>query len=162
MKKLFIGVAIISLILVTGCQSSGLIGGTTTKSCTLNEVDEDGYEQNTLIEMQYGNDNIIDTFKYKIEMKIDPEYLELSYENINASFEAFNEIDGYEAEVLQSDDSVTMTMYYDFTKIDIEEYQKVEAEVYGTEEDSMFMDNEISNIDVDEYVTSELSDYTCK
>jgi uncharacterized lipoprotein YehR (DUF1307 family) len=161
MKKALIAALLVVTLVITGCGSDN--GSTMSKTCTMTETDEDGFIQESIVTLRYGDDNYIDVMESINKMETDPEYIDYAYGMFVTFTGVYSDIEGIDSSAEIDGNTIIFNMDIDFNNIDIKAYNAAMADEYGDDDDDDFFTDETNTkVDVDEYIESELEGYTCK
>lgn len=168
MKKsiMLLSAIFVSCILLTGCGNSegnstggGILNSNSgTKTCTKTSVDEDGYNTTDTMVVTYKKNKVTLVEDTNVS-ETDPQYIDFSL-NIGKAFaEKLSEVNGFTIEYSkENDNKIKMYMKVDFNKIDVNDVKEKLGDLYS--EDEAFYSKQ--DITIDDFISNNLSDYTCK
>lgn len=164
-SKILLSAIFMSCILLTGCGNSeengtgGILNSNSgTKTCTKTSVDEDGYNTTDTMVVTYKKNKVTLVEDTNVS-ETDPQYIDFSL-NIGKAFaEKLSEVNGFTVEYSkENDNKIKMYMKVDFNKIDVNDVKEKLGDLYS--EDEAFYSKQ--DITIDDFISNNLSDYTCK
>ena len=158
-KKIFVLIAILSIvILVTGCKSNTIVSNEKTMVCTKENIDNDGYVTNEIIEITYNPAKVLKVNQSSI-IETNPTYIDFTIGFMSGFKSAFDNIDGIKFDINKVDNNKIKTVVeIEYEKID---FNKLKEALNGLSTDNNALYSN-TNYTIDQFKENILKDYTCK